>query len=185
MTHKVDKELQAKEKRMLMAIKYQKSQSESDEKKSLYWIARMFHMSHSTLKHRIAGRPSCQQSRESLQKLFTTSESMLVRWITQLTVTGYSPSHTIVREMAEVLRRKQLGLDSGMIAGMPLGCDWVRNFLRRHPELKTVVGKTIEKSHIKSTSPEVLKKWFDAFEREVIKDKNVLPENVYNMDESG
>ena len=61
----------------------------------------------------------------------------------------------------------------------------MRNFLRRHPELKTVVGKTIEKSRIKGTSAEVLKKWFDAFQREVINNENVLPENVYNMDESG
>ena len=123
MTRKVDKELHAKEERMLAAIKYQKSQLESDEKKSLYQIAQMFHVSHSTLKHRIAGRPSRQQSRESFQKLFPTSESTLVRWITQLTVTEYSPSHNIVREMAEVLRGKQLGLDPGMIASMPLGRD--------------------------------------------------------------
>ena len=75
-----------------------------------------------------------------------------------MTVTGYSPSYNIVREMVEVLRGKQLGLDPGMIAGMPLRRDWVWNFLRRHPELKTIIGKTIEKSRIKGTSAEVLKK---------------------------
>ena|SRR5947207_1970555 len=124
----------------------------------------MFHVSHSTLKHYIAGQPSHQQSQESLQKLFTASKFRLVQWITQLTITEYSPSYNIVRVMVEVLRGKQFGLNPGMTVGMPLGRDWVRNFLRRHSELKTVIGKTIEKSRIKGTSAEVLKKWFEAFE---------------------
>ena len=38
---------------------------------------------------------------------------------------------------------------------------------------------------IQGTSPEVLRKWFDAFEEEVVNDPDVLLENVYNMDESG
>ena len=31
----------------------------------------------------------------------------------------------------------------------------------------------------------MLRKWFDAFEEEVVNDADVLLENVYNMDESG
>ena len=87
--------------------------------------------------------------------------------------------------MAEVLRGKQLKLNLTIIANMLLGCDWVWNFLHRHIKLKTVIGKTIKKSYIKGTSAEVLKKWFEAFEMKMIKDNDVLLENVYNMNESG
>jgi len=43
---------------MLAAIKYHTSQPESDEKKSLYQVAQMFNVFHSTLKHHIADQPS-------------------------------------------------------------------------------------------------------------------------------
>ena len=66
-----------------------------------------------------------------------------------------------------------------------LGQDWVRNFICRHPQLQTVVGKTIESARIERTNPEKLKQWFNEFEKEVINDPDVLIENVYNMDESG
>jgi uncharacterized Zn finger protein len=60
----------------------------------------------------------------------------------------------------------------------------IEKFLGRHSELKTVVGKSIKKARIKGTFVDTLKKWFQAFEMTVIKDEEVLPENVYNMDES-
>ena len=144
----------------------------------------MFNMFYSTLKHHITGQPSRQQSREPLQKLFSTSESILVQWITQLTIIGYSSTHKTVKEIAKVLRRKQFELNPEMIVGMPLEHNWVQNFLCRHIELKTVIGKTIKKSYIKGTSAEVLKKWFEAFEMKMIKDNDVLLKNVYNMNES-
>src|SRR5579859_4274623 len=57
--------------------------------------------------------------------------------------------------------------------------------IQRHPELKTVVGKTINNACVKETTVDALKIWFDAYNREVIQDENVLFENVYNADESG
>jgi hypothetical protein len=47
-----------------------------------------------------------------------------------------------------------------------------------------VIEKTIEKSYIKGILAEVLKKWFEAFKTEMIKDNDVLLKNVYNMNES-
>ena len=65
-----------------------------------------------------------------------------------------------------------------------LGQDWVRNFIRCHPQLQTVVGKSIESSRIEGTMPETLQKQFNEYKEQVIDDPNVLMENVYNMDES-
>ena len=166
---------------MLQAIEYAKS----TRCKSVFDASIKFNVPYSTLKHRVKGRVSRRQSRQPLQKLLPASETELVRWITELTVTGYSPSHTVVREMAEIIRARQEEIELEIPTITPLGGDWVRNFVRRHPELKTVVGKTIDKARIKGTSVTALQNWFDAFEKVVINDDDVRPENVYNMDESG
>ena len=66
----------------------------------------------------------------------------------------------------------------------PLGQRWVRHFLNRHPQLKSVTASSIDQNCTKDTSVDVLKKWFGAFE-DAMKRFNVKPQNVYNMDESG
>src|SRR5437667_12720133 len=45
--------------------------------------------------------------------------------------------------------------------------------------------RTIQNARIKGTAVETLENWFQAFKKEVIDDKAVLRENVYNADESG
>ena len=65
--------------------------------------------------------------------------------------------------MAEAIRHHRLrtvGINNEDIVlteYAPLGQDWVRNFIRRHPQLQTVVEKTIESARIEGTSPEKLK----------------------------
>ena len=87
--------------------------------------------------------------------------------------------------MVEIIRARQEGFDSEVPTITPLGKNWVPNFIRRHPELKMVVGKTIDKARIKGTTVTTLQNWFDAFKKVVINDDDMHPENVYNMDESG
>ena len=103
--------------------------------------------------------------------------------------TGFSPRHSLVREMSEAIWNRRLRAVNNenieLVEYPPLGRDWVRNFLNRHPQFKTVVSWTVDSVRIQGTSPEVLRKWFDAFEEEVVNDPDVLLENVYNMDESG
>jgi hypothetical protein len=91
----------------------------------------------------------------------------------------------VVKEMAEIIRAKQEGFESEVPTISPLGKNWVGTFVRRHPELKTVVGKTIDKARIKGTTVAALQRWFDAFQGVVVNDEDVRYENVYNMDESG
>ena len=88
--------------------------------------------------------------------------------------------------MSEAIRNRRLRAVNNenieLVEYPPLGRDWVRNFLNRHPQFKTVVGQTVDSARIQGTSPEVLRKWFDAFEEEVVNDPDVLLENIYNMD---
>jgi len=181
MTRKRNPEKVAKEQRMLQALEYIRS----GRSKSVYDTSVRFDVSYSTLKHHVKGRVSRQESRHPLQKLFPASELELHQGITRLTITGYSPSHPTVREMAEVIRARQEGFNTDVPTITPLGVHWVRTFIQRHPDLETVIGKTIEKARIKGTTVEALQNWFNAFETVVVKNNDVLSENVYNMDESG
>ena len=85
--------------------------------------------------------------------------------------------------MSEAIRNRRLRAikDENMqlVEYPPLGRDWVHNFLKRHPQFKTVVGRTIDSARIQGTSPEVLKKWFDAFEEEVVNDPDLLLANQF------
>src|SRR5579862_1070840 len=89
-----------KEEQMLKAIAAVKSgQFKSAEAAAIH-----FDVCPSTLRHRVKGRVSRRASLTNLQKLSPSQEDELVRWITQLSITGYSPQHSLVQEMAEVIR---------------------------------------------------------------------------------
>lgn len=152
-------------------------------------MAERYKVSRIILNNRIKGRKSRRESRQKLQVLTSVEENELVRWISILTFIGFSSCHALVRQMAEALRKRRTrGVNDESISVIEyssLGNHWVRNFLERHPSLATVIGRRIEKTRIEGTRPEALQKWFEAFQKEIIDDSNVIISNVYNMDESG
>src|SRR5947207_12054407 len=91
-----------KEGRMLKAIAAIKTKKFSSAEAA----AKHFNVPASTLRHRVKGRVSRQESRTGLQKLTPSQEEELVRWITQLTIIGYSPQYGLAREMAEAIRSR-------------------------------------------------------------------------------
>lgn len=185
MTRKSRPDLAAKEARMQSALKSWKA----NKKQSIGKLAKAYDVCRTTLNNRIKGRKSRREGRQNLQALSPAEENELIRWISKLTITGFSPPQKLVRQMAETIRnRRTRGINDAsirLIQYPPLGRHWVRNFIRRHPRLQTVVGQTIDASRIEGTRSEALRNWFDAYRVEVIEDPNVQMENVYNMDESG
>lgn len=182
MTRKTNYETAEKESRMQAALEAIKKFGKKDITK----IANLYNVSSSTLRKRVKGRRSRQECRAEQQALTPAEEHELERWITKLTITGFAPRHEVVRQMANSIRNRRTRRNPDLeYQKNELGQDWVRNYIQRHPNLKTVVGKTIEASRIENNTAEILQKWFDAFQSEVIDDPAVLLENVYNMDESG
>ena len=155
---------------------------------SIRAAALWFDVPPSTLSHCITGHVSRNQAQEQTQNLSAAEETELKRWITKLTRLGYPPRHQLVCEMAEEIRHhrvREINTEEIELVSYPsLGRDWTRQFLNRHPDLKTTMLKTIEVAWIKDTNPEALKKWFRCVEEE-IKEFNIQPENMYNMDKSG
>jgi hypothetical protein len=161
----------------------------ANKKQSIPKLAKIYDVYRTTLNNPIRGRKSRREGRQKLQALSPAEENELIRWISKLTITGFSPPQKLVRKMAETIRnRRTRGINDAsirLIQYPPLGRHWIRNFIRRHPRLKTIIGQTIDASRIEGTRPEALRRWFDAYRVEVIEDPNVQMENVYNIDESG
>ena len=153
-----------------------------------FQAARTFNIPPQTLSDRVKGASSRSLAQEQLQLLSHAEEKELVRWITRLTVTGYSPRYPTLREMAEEIRQRRvrnINTESSIYVEYPsIGKGWVKRFLRRHPELSSVTIRTIDASRIKAATPEAISHWFNELER-VINEYNISPENIYNMDESG
>jgi hypothetical protein len=64
------------------------------------------------------------------------------------------------------------------------GQKWARCFAKRHPEIKARTVKPVNwKRHEKYTYGKMAH-WFEVIEK-VLQDPAVVPENVYNMDETG
>ena len=61
-----------------------------------------------------------------------------------------------------------------LVSYPPLGKDWVQRFLKRHPQLDSVFGLSIEAAGIKEATPERLMRWFNEFKR-VVEEENVRP----------
>jgi len=147
-----------------------------------------FDVPRQTLYDRYNGKAPRKQAQESRQVLSHAEEKELVRWITELTITGYPPRHITLLEMAEELRKRRLrtinGHDVSYVEYPLIGRDWIRCFLSRHLELSSITTRTIDASRIKSATPEAIDHYFNELQR-VVSEFNILPENTYNMDESG
>jgi hypothetical protein len=114
-------------------------------------------------------------------------ERELARWITLCTIVGRSSIPETVKEMAEGIRRRRVREvnESGMelVSYEPIGKSWVRRFLKRFPHLQSERANKIESVRLEPTNVQY-RDYFDKL-RGVINEFNVLPGNIYNMDETG
>jgi transposase len=164
---------------------------QSGEYKSSYEASKQLGLSPNTVTRRVNGGLSRSQARQQQQKLSYEQESVLLKWIKQLTVSGYSPGHRLLKEIAEELRTKRTydlddaSLDSlELLPQYTLGQDWVPRFILQHPHLTVAIGRRIESIRMDGATKEVLNAWFDAYKK-VVQECKIAQENTYNMDEFG
>src|SRR5436853_5361492 len=115
--------------------------------KSSYCAAEELNVKPSTVQHRMKGRKNRIESHEDQLALSPIEELELVRWISQLTVSGYPPRPSTFKAMAEALRQRRVmkvneaGIE--LVNYEPLGIDWYKAFRNRHPEIDTVISCAI------------------------------------------
>jgi hypothetical protein len=132
-----------------------------------------------TLFRHLQGGKTRREANVQNQALTPTEESALVYFVKRATALGHPIRHTYLRELAEVLRKHRVA-EEGL---PPLGKLWVTRFLRRHPDLKSQVAKSMERARVEVT-PEQILEWFRQYVEEIQK-YGIEEVNIYNMDESG
>ena len=143
--------------------------------------ARATGASKTTIFRHMNGGKSKREVQQHRQQLSPDEEQTLAKWVLRLSSTGHPVHHSFLRELAEEIR-KSLITDS--VTPLPtLGKNWTSRFLARNPFLQSKVAKSIEAARKEVTEAQI-KSWFSEFKR-IVDEYNVLPENIYNMDETG
>ena len=101
---------------------------------------------------------------------------MLVREILKLDAQGLSPTISLVKEMADSILRAR--------GAACVGVKWTNNFVQRTPALTIKLGRTYECQRKHCEDPKIIRPWFELVKNTINK-YGILPEDIYNFDESG
>jgi hypothetical protein len=142
----------------------------------------------STLWHRRHGRASMQQKGADQQYLTPQEEKALVAYILRMARNGFPLPVKFLRDLAAVIVRQrtsifQVPADDGADIRPP-GKNWPQALYKRHQELKAMRLKALDWERHDHNIYDKVVDWFSVIEKELAAPQ-ILPENIYNMDETG
>ena len=108
-------------------------------------------ISPATVYRRLNGHSSRSTARLKQQLLSESQENTLLKWIKQLTSSGYPVTYPLLRDIASEIRTRGIESDGPNKFGSkakPIGRDWVPRFIQRHPQIKSAIGRRIEVSRM-------------------------------------
>ncbi|KAI9773650.1 MAG: hypothetical protein M1840_006924 [Geoglossum simile] len=124
--------------------------------KTAYAAAKFFKVNRETLMRRLNGRRTHAKGHEHAQLLSNAEEDTLKLWIRRLTISAYSASHRLIKEIVlEILTCRIAEINSDgieLVCLPPIGQDWVKRFLKQYPNLGTVRSRAMD-----------LARWYDTF----------------------
>ncbi|KFA56115.1 hypothetical protein S40293_00203 [Stachybotrys chartarum IBT 40293] len=133
-----------------------------------------------TLQHRARGRRSIKEKAQSQQYLRPWEEKALVKFLIQQDALGRPVRIKYLGPIAFTLAcRRQILSDRPRKAP---GMNWPQSFYRRHSELKASKSTALDWKRYDIYNKVI--HWFEVI-RKVLEDPSILPENLYNMDETG
>jgi hypothetical protein len=116
------------------------------------------------------GGKSPHEAHVNEQLLTEAQEEILVNWVEVQGRRGVPMTYSSV------------ALCAGVISGKQISASWPKPFCKHHPDLKMKKTVGLEKARAKALNETAVKEFFDMIV-DVIKEYNILPENMYNMDE--
>jgi hypothetical protein len=148
--------------------------AKSQESPNLAAIARLYGVSRSTLSKRVRGiQQNASEYHESTRLLNPTQERVLIGHINHLTEADLPPTPAMVRNFARDIGSKEPGRS------------WVARFVERHSkELLREYLRPLDSARHKADSEWQYQLYFDHLAKK-IDEYEVLPSNIYNMDEKG
>src|ERR1700692_209863 len=151
-----------------------------DERKSYRQVADEFDVSKSTLQRLVMGGVSMSAFNAGKQRLTPAEERVLVDFALESADRGFPLTHANLYKAADDILTSRLGDEH-----VSLGHNWVDVFLNRHrEELQTHWSKPLDTQRGRALNPTNVKLWFDLVKENIV-DKDILPHNIYGMDESG
>ena len=172
---KTKKELIEQEGRLQCALNDLKNQKISNPRQA----ALIYNLPPQTLRDRLKGLQSQPELRNHKSRLSVRQEDALIAWIVSLDIRGAAPRHFQVREMANII----LGADS-VAPPKPVGKNWVTEFTKRRPEIKSRFARKINRQRALCEDPKVIGAFFDELQK--VKDQyGIVDEDIYNFDETG
>jgi hypothetical protein len=144
---------------------------------SIRAAARFHHVDPVTLQRRLRGGLSHRQQHKQQLLISDQQERLLKSWILESEAAGHPATHGYIRELAGLISRQSGGPAT-------IGVNWVQRFIKRHPDIKSKVGKKIEAARIQNTTPEALAQWYNLFDS-IRRTHHVKLVNIWNMDETG
>ena len=161
--------------------------SDSTDRETFAALSELNSVPVSTLWHRAHGRRPRREKATSQQYLTPSEEKAVVDYLLRMSNNGFPILVKFLRSMALIIVRRRsftfqvLATDETI---RPPGKNWAQGFYKRHPELKARRVKALYwNQHDKSIYDKVTH-WFTVIGKE-LDDQAILPENVYNMDETG
>ncbi|EED18661.1 pogo transposable element, putative [Talaromyces stipitatus ATCC 10500] len=144
--------------------------------RSIREAARIYMVARTTLQDRMKGVPYRQITRANNHKLSQSEEDSLVKWVLDLTKRGLPPRHFLVRDMANYLLLQH--------GDQRVGDKWVYNLVQRRPEIESKFSRKYNYERAKCEDPKIIQGHFDRV-RDIISEYGILPEDIYNFDETG
>lgn len=113
-----------------------------------------------TLRDRLKGHPSRAELRNHNHRLSERQEEALIGWIVSLDIRGAPPRHFQVREMAQII----LDAESSTLS-RPIGKNWVTEFTKWRPEVKTRFARKINRQRVLCEDPKDIAQWFNEVQK--------------------
>jgi len=114
------------------------------------------------------------------QKLTVAEENLLVEFALGCSDRGLPVTHSQLANYANSLLEAQHRKDYA-----PVSKNWMDRFIKwHHNKLQMHWSKPLDSKHARAMNPDIVKHWFDLV-KEHVTDMNILPRNIYGMDESG
>ncbi|KAI8401267.1 hypothetical protein FOFC_18136 [Fusarium oxysporum] len=112
----------------------------------------------STIYRRLSGQASRKESTPPPppppnQRISTSQEVLLVRWLLRQESLGYALTHSQLRSCVETLLRPQGD-------NKPLGKNWTARFIKHHSKLSTRLGKRQEAARFDGVAPKAVNWYF-------------------------
>jgi hypothetical protein len=158
--------------RILLAI----SDFQNGKISTIAQAARIYNVPRTTLRNRLHGTQQRSLIRANNHKLTQFEEESLVKWVLDLDRRGLPPRHSLVREMANHLLLQR--------GNQQVGEKWVYNLIQRRPEIGSKFSRKYNYERAKCEDPKIIQDHFDRV-RDVISEYGILPEDIYNFDETG